>query len=305
MDIEKDQTIYIGYGIGCYYASVSHLIKSKVKLSFLCDKKWGRDITIYDDIPVISLDDIPRIVNAKVIIFPNDQVVKQSIAKEFDKKGIAYIFASSLLANRSLTAEDIKREGQNGIWRDEVNNIIYYDDSLPERIKVYFGGEGNVLRVNANVIVDDLNICFGNYGSCEIGENTRIIGSSFIIAYASVIIGKDCLFSSGITLRTHDGHHIFDRITGERLNVCKDIVIDNHVWIGREVLLLSGAQIGEGSVVGARTITSSQFGDHVIVAGVPGKVIRRDVCWSKDATAVMNYSCLEECISGDALKYRE
>lgn len=305
MDLEKNQTIYIGYGIGCYYASVSQQIKSKVKLSFLCDKKWGRDITIYDDTPVISLEDVPRIANAKVIIFPNDHVVKQSIAKEFDKRGIAYVFASSFLANRLLTADDIKREGRNGIWKDEANNIIYYDDSLSERIKVYFGGEGNVLRVKANVIVDDLHICFGNYGNCEIGENTRIIASNFIIAYASVIIGEDCLLSSGIILRTHDGHHIFNRITGERLNTCKDIVIDNHVWIGREALLLPGAQIGEGSIVGARTITSSRFEDHVIVAGVPGKVIRRDVCWSKDATAVMNYSCLDECVSGDALKYCE
>lgn len=76
-----------------------------------------------------------------------------------------------------------------------------------------------------------------------------------------------------------------------------------HFFNGYEVVLLAGACIGVGSSVGARAITSSRFGDHVMIAGCPAKVIHENVCWSRDNTGFLSRSRLEECIEQKALKY--
>ena len=145
----------------------------------------------------------------------------------------------------------------------------------------------------------------GNNGTLELGMNVRIAEAQFQIAYGTVRIGDDCLFSSGIVLRTHDGHHIFDRDSHRRLNPSGDIVIENHVWIAAGVSLFAGAHIGKGSVVGAGAVTSARFEDHVILAGVPARVIRENICWSRDNTQFSDYSFLEECSFPENLKQHD
>lgn len=95
--MKDSKTIYIGYGIGCNYDAVSTQVKEKLTLSFLCDKKWDASVSVYDNIPVISLLDILKIENAKVIIFPNDGTVKNAIARELQELGIDYFFVDDLL----------------------------------------------------------------------------------------------------------------------------------------------------------------------------------------------------------------
>ena len=79
--------------------------------------------------------------------------------------------------------------------------------------------------------------------------------------------------------------------------------IGNDVWIGQNAIILPGAGIGRNSIVGAGTVTSGQFGENLIIAGCPARVIRKQVCWSREDTAYFSYDTLEECASQEALKY--
>lgn len=149
----------------------------------------------------------------------------------------------------------------------------------------------------------ELNISFGSNGYCFIDDNTEFIDTSFCISEGKITVGKDCLFSSEVIIRNHDSHHIFDSRTHQRINYTKDIEIGNHVWIGNRATLLGGAKIGDGSVVGSNAVTSSRFKKNSIIAGVPAKIIRENVCWSRDSTDYFNRAVLEECTSTVALKY--
>lgn len=75
------------------------------------------------------------------------------------------------------------------------------------------------------------------------------------------------------------------------------------MWIGHGVVLLVGANIGDGSVVGENAITSSIFPVHVIIAGSPAKVIRENVCWSRECTVYYDRERLEDFIDQNAMKY--
>lgn len=136
----------------------------------------------------------------------------------------------------------------------------------------------------------------GNDGLVSIGDDTAIFQTNFVCGQnGKIIVGKDCLFSHTIDFSQNDKHHIFDAKTGRRLNWTKDIVIGNHVWLGRKVELLGGAHIGSGSMVGSNCVTSSTFPENVIIAGNPGRIIRRDILWTRDGTYTKQYENYEDC----------
>lgn len=53
-----------------------------------------------------------------------------------------------------------------------------------------------------------------------------------------------------------------------------DVVIGNDVWIGRSATILSGVTIGDGSIVGACSLVTTDVPPYTIVGGNPATVIR-------------------------------
>lgn len=53
----------------------------------------------------------------------------------------------------------------------------------------------------------------------------------------------------------------------------KDIIVEEDVWIGANVTLISGAHIGRGAVVGACCLVRSDIPPYAIAVGVPAKVV--------------------------------
>lgn len=52
------------------------------------------------------------------------------------------------------------------------------------------------------------------------------------------------------------------------------IVIEDDVWIGANVVVVSGAHIGTGSVIGANSIVSGNIPPFSVVMGNPGRVVK-------------------------------
>ena len=53
------------------------------------------------------------------------------------------------------------------------------------------------------------------------------------------------------------------------------IRIGRNVWIGFDSCVLPGVSIGEGSIVGARSVVTKNVPAYTIVAGNPARVIRK------------------------------
>jgi acetyltransferase-like isoleucine patch superfamily enzyme len=54
----------------------------------------------------------------------------------------------------------------------------------------------------------------------------------------------------------------------------RPITLQDNVWIGFDVCVLPGITIGEGSVVGARSVVTTDVAPYTIVAGNPARAIR-------------------------------
>ena len=54
-----------------------------------------------------------------------------------------------------------------------------------------------------------------------------------------------------------------------------NIVVGNDVWIGYEAVIMSGVHIGNGAIIGTRTVVTKDVEPYSIVGGVPAKLIRK------------------------------
>lgn len=54
-----------------------------------------------------------------------------------------------------------------------------------------------------------------------------------------------------------------------------DIVVGNDVWIGFEAVILAGVRIGNGAVIGSRSVVTKDVPPYTIVGGAPAKPIRK------------------------------
>jgi acetyltransferase-like isoleucine patch superfamily enzyme len=52
-----------------------------------------------------------------------------------------------------------------------------------------------------------------------------------------------------------------------------DVVVADNVWVGARAVLLGGARIGEGSVIGAGSVVDFEVPPRSIAAGNPGRVV--------------------------------
>ncbi|MFZ1268822.1 MAG: acyltransferase, partial [Anaerolineae bacterium] len=105
-----------------------------------------------------------------------------------------------------------------------------------------------------------------------------VAGNSRFFAHHLIEIGDDALISWDVTLRDADGHTILQG--GAAIVRAEQTVrLGRHVWIGQGVDILPGSEIGEGAMVGARSLVKGEVPPHALVAGVPQRILRSDIEW--------------------------
>ena len=161
-------------------------------------------------------------------------------------------------------------------------NLIEFGEGCRlSRCKIRIFGNGNRIKIEQDCVCKEMDIWISDGGIIEIGHNTHFVGAIHIACTEGkmVKVGERCLFSSDIVIRTGDSHSILDS-KGHRINPAADIFIGDHVWIGQQVVLLKGADIGEESVIGANSlVTGKKFRNHSVLAGNPAKIIIENITW--------------------------
>ena len=142
-------------------------------------------------------------------------------------------------------------------------------------------GAGYIALPVALLRSDDQMVLWGQ-GATAIGCSLELEGTGRVAA-----IGDDALISSGVWIRNHDMHAIVDMRTGKTMNKPPvNTIVERHVWIGQNALLLNCQRIGAGSIIGAQALVKNDVGEFLAVGGVPARVIRSEVSWGRDAAGI-------------------
>lgn len=151
----------------------------------------------------------------------------------------------------------------------EKFNSTKFEDfkTRQEILKNLLGSIGEKFYFEKNFVCD--------YGfNIHIGENFYSNFNLTILDCAEVIIGKNCMIAPNVGIYT--ATHPIDPIQRYEKGVeyAKKIIIGDNCWIGAHVVICPGVTIGDNVVVGAGSVVTKSFGDNVVLAGNPAKVIK-------------------------------
>ena len=151
-------------------------------------------------------------------------------------------------------------------------------------VRLEFIGDNNIFHLKRNSLVKRGHYRFsGSEGIINIGIGTTIGNAYFLCEDSTkIVLGKDCMLSYDVEFRTTDAHSLIDGKSLKIINLPNDIIIGDHVWIGKGVCLLQGIEITNNVVVGTRALVTKSFTqENVAIAGVPAKVVRENVLWER------------------------
>ena len=124
--------------------------------------------------------------------------------------------------------------------------------------------EYNDCKFNPNICVGN-NCCFGEY--------------NHITSVNSVCIGDNVLTGRWVTITDNShGNSDYDNLRlpplSRNLHSKGEVIIGNNVWIGDKVTILPGVSIGDGVIIGANSVVTSDVPSFSICVGNPARVLK-------------------------------
>lgn len=106
-------------------------------------------------------------------------------------------------------------------------------------------------------------------GSSSLNEDIHLNGVGGISIGERVLIGHRCTFFSD--------EHVFenpDELIWFQGRNPAPIIVEDDVYFGCNVVVLSGVTIGRGAVIGAGSVVTKDIPANAIVGGIPARIIR-------------------------------
>jgi len=89
-----------------------------------------------------------------------------------------------------------------------------------------------------------------------------------------ITIGEHCYFGPNIGLYT-PVHPLNAMARNNDVEMGAPITIGDDAWLGGRVTILPGVTLGNNVVVGAGSVVTKSFGDDVVIAGNPARIIKQ------------------------------
>lgn len=218
---------------------------------------------------------------------------KQKCLEFFISSGSAVDFKYDNVHGQCFTLKDVG-----------VENVFIYEEEKTVRLRGEVGGKKNKIIVEKGAKVDCQVTVDGNFNKIYLGQGCKLkgriivrgdrqkikigAGTTFQNVYilcqekCNISIGRFCMFSRDIEIRTTDAHSVVDIQSRERVNKPASVKIGNHVWVGVGSLISKGSQIPNDSIVGAYSFVNKKFAEeNVLIAGTPAKIVRQGVTWNR------------------------
>lgn len=214
-----------------------------------------------------------------------------------DKPTSILRYAAAMILSAPIPVKRWRRAFKNKLLGRPTGNILVYGSgneielANPRNkvLKVTVFGDNNQVKIettdyfSANIFIGTKDCPISNC-TVRVGPKATSGGVSMRLleSDSSINIGEDSMLSSGICIFCSDTHSIFN-VDGELANIGKSVEIGRHVWIGQDCKILKNTRIADDCIVGMGSIVTKRFCDkNCIIAGVPAKVIKENMSWSRE-----------------------
>lgn len=145
----------------------------------------------------------------------------------------------------------------------------------------YFGIQKHKFGYCSDKVIITPPVYLSNPKNIFLYDNTQLASNAFISATnARFIIRENCCIAEGLTVHTGNHAMVIGKFCSDITEANKpsgydkDVIVDNDVWIGCRVTLLSGVHIGRGAILAAGAVVAKDVPPYAVVGGVPAKVIK-------------------------------
>jgi acetyltransferase-like isoleucine patch superfamily enzyme len=159
---------------------------------------------------------------------------------------------------------------------DCLGAVVIPESTIIEPLAVVFVGErgkltlgemntiypGATIRIDQGWMKTGKDVSFGN--GCHIYEPRAglTIGDNSMIAGGVLICGVNHGYAErGVPMRKQPAN-------------AAPIVIGQDVWVGMGAIILPGVTLGDGSIIGAGAVVTSDVPPGAVVSGVPARLVK-------------------------------
>jgi serine acetyltransferase len=178
-----------------------------------------------------------------------------------------------------------------------MNEVATVGPGDPYAREFYYFGQGAALMAPQGVVYNERYLSIGD--GTLIGPNVcltaGISGEQEMLCAPTVAIGKKCIIGRGTHIIGHWSIELGDEIqTGPYVYITDEnhsyedpdepigwqtpseaaVRIGSGSWLGANVVILPGTVLGRNTTVAAGAVVRGEFPDHVVLGGVPAKVLR-------------------------------
>ena len=147
--------------------------------------------------------------------------------------------------------------------------------SLSNKIRVFY--VSNVLRIMKVSSESRLqnNVYIGGPGAVQIGRNCQINEHAFL---QGAIIGDNVMIAPHVALianRKEIGEIDDGPMSAAEKDRGVKVIIEDDVWLGRNVIVMPGVIIGQGTIIGAGSVVTKDVEPYSVMGGVPATLIKK------------------------------
>jgi acetyltransferase-like isoleucine patch superfamily enzyme len=154
-------------------------------------------------------------------------------------------------------------------------NLILEDNTYINAISEEGIKFGDNVSIGRNSIIIGSAIIAEKGVGIRIGNDTGINAGAYLGGQGGIEIGNNVIVGPGVKIFSENHNFSEANILIKNQGVNREkVIIGNNCWIGAGVIILAGVTIGEGCVVAAGSVVTKSFPSNVIIAGIPGKVLK-------------------------------
>lgn len=164
----------------------------------------------------------------------------------------------------------------------DFKRYIYSGKNLILEDRVYINGLskngihfGENCTVGREAIILSTGVIRNIGEGIKIGSNSAIGARNFISGQGGINIGSHVIM--GPDVRIFSENHNFlntSKIIKNQGENRKGVVIGDNCWIGANVTILDGVNLGNNSIIAAGSVVNQSFKSNVLIGGIPAKSLK-------------------------------
>jgi acetyltransferase-like isoleucine patch superfamily enzyme len=173
----------------------------------------------------------------------------------------------------------------------QINSQIINNKALITKHALVYNPQSDRSKIciGENSIISGTLLVFKYGGQITIGERCYIGDYSRIWSGESVKIGNDVFVSHNVNIMDTNSHELdalerkssYEKLlvaglpTQKGNVITRPVIIEDHVWVGFNAVVLKGVRIGEGAIIAAGSVITKDVPAYCMVAGNPGEIVKR------------------------------